>query len=581
MIKAILIKSWFNNLDQLFYLPYLCLMPTSLFQNFKTDISGIALPEKFTFPFYYEPHALAVIASKELQNYLKNQTDFEHNFELKAHQKGLVIGKMFGVLVCQNKKGELGYLWAFSGKLAEQNQLPYFVPTVYDMLDKSSFYKKEEAKINLLNKQIEEAENAPAYRAAQLNFDSILAEAQNDIQKQKLHIKTQKQNRDTSRAQAASTLPEAEYEKFHLELSEQSKQDAILLKKMTKYWNYQKEAAKEIVTAFENKINHLKEQRKNLSAATQQRLFAEYAFLNSSGATKSIGEIFNDNPPAGAGECAAPKLLQYAFQNELKPICMAEFWWGQSPKSEVRKHQQFYPACKGKCEPILLGHMLEGLDMDENPFFENPAQGKDIEIIYEDEVMLAIHKPAEFLSVPGKLVKDSVYERMKQKYPEATGPIIVHRLDMSTSGIMLIAKNEATYVNLQSQFIKRKVKKCYEALLDGILPTDAGFIDLPLRVDLDDRPRQMVCYEYGKPAQTTWQKIGVENGKTRVLFFPITGRTHQLRVHASHPLGLNTPITGDDLYGTKTHRLHLHAKAITFEHPTRKEIITLEVAADF
>lgn len=556
-------------------------MPKSLFQKFKTNISGISLPEKFTFPFYYEPHELSQIATHELQSYLEKQNDFEHNFGLQKDQNGLIIGKMFGVLVCQNQQGELGYLWAFSGKLAEQNQLPYFVPTVYDMLHPSSFYKKEEAKINQLNRQIEQLEESPEYLIAKETLNQVFSEAESDIQRQKQHIKTQKLLRDQHRIEAQNTKTVEEFEAYNMQLSEQSKHEAILLKKMTKYWNYKKAEAQQNLDSIEAQINQLKEKRREMSGALQQRLFAEYSFLNQSGKRKSIGQIFNDNPPAGAGECAAPKLLHYAFEHQLKPIAMAEFWWGQSPRSEVRKHKQFYPACKGKCEPILLGHMLDDIIMDENPFLENPAEGKTLEIIYEDDVMLAINKPAEFLSVPGKLVTDSVYERIKQMYPEATGPLVVHRLDMSTSGIMLIAKNEETYVQLQSQFIKRKVKKCYEALLDGVIQQNDGFIDLPLRVDLDDRPRQMVCYEYGKPAQTEWEKIAVENNKTRVHFYPITGRTHQLRVHASHPLGLNTSITGDDLYGTKSNRLHLHAKSITFEHPVNKESITLILEADF
>ncbi|MFK7049710.1 RluA family pseudouridine synthase [Flavobacterium columnare] len=551
------------------------------FQSFKRDISSIILPKKFTFPFYYDPHELSIIASQELQTYLENQNDFEHNFGLKEGQEGLVIGKMFGVLVCQNLAGEIGYLWAFSGKLAEQNQLNYFVPTVYDMLDASSFYKEEEAKINELNEQINLAETKFDYLESLSLLKQINEEAEKDIQKQKQYIKEQKSKREDLRNQALLTMTKEEQGLYFIQLSEQSKNEAILLKKMTKYWNFKKEEAKEKKQYFENQILLLKEQRKKLSAQTQQRLFAEYSFLNRFGKTKSIGEIFNNNPPAGAGECAAPKLLHYAFKKQLKPLCMAEFWWGQSPKSEVRKHKQFYPACKGKCEPILLGHMLEGLEIDENPFYNNPAEGKDIKIIYEDDYMLAINKPAEFLSVPGKLVSDSVYERIKKKYPKATGPLVVHRLDMSTSGIMLIAKTEEIYIALQSQFIKRTVKKCYEAILDGLLNSDSGFIDLPLRVDLEDRPRQMVCYEHGKPAQTSWEKISVQNNKTRVNFYPITGRTHQLRVHASHPSGLNTAIVGDDLYGKKADRLYLHAKSITFVHPITLNSLTIETEADF
>jgi tRNA pseudouridine32 synthase/23S rRNA pseudouridine746 synthase len=562
-------------------LHYLCRMLKTHFQPFQSDVSGIALPEKFTFPFYYEPHELSVIASRELQHYLTTQTDWEHNFGLIEDQDGLVIGKMFGVLVCQNVKGELGYLWAFSGKLAEVNHLDYFVPTVFDMLDPNGFFKKEEGIINVINAKIEKMESELDYLNAIKQLQNTKDAAESDIQRHKNNIKAQKTIRNQQRIEAELQLSSEAYEKLVQKLKEQSQQEGILLKKMTAYWNYKINDAQKEFQKFENVINQLKEERKTKSATLQQRLFAEYSFLNQFGRRKSLGDIFDNNPPAGAGECAAPKLLHYAFEHNLKPVCMAEFWWGESPKSEVRKHGQFYAACKSKCEPILLGHMLEGIVMDDNPFLENPAEGKELEIVYEDDVMVVINKPAEFLSVPGKTISDSVYQRMKTKFPDANGPLIVHRLDMSTSGIMLIAKSQEVYVKLQSQFIKRTVKKCYEALLDGVLVNESGLIDLPLRVDLDDRPRQLVCYEYGKPAQTQWEIISVENDKTRVRFYPITGRTHQLRVHASHPLGLNTPIVGDDLYGTKANRLHLHAKAITFTHPVSGEKMTIEVKAEF
>ncbi|SEP55569.1 RluA family pseudouridine synthase [Flavobacterium urocaniciphilum] len=553
----------------------------ALFQSFQTDISGISLPEKFTFPFYYQPHELSKIAASELQMYLDTQTDFEHNFGLNDTQTGLVIGKMFGVLVCQNNKGELGYLWAFSGKLANENHHNYFVPTVFDMLTENSFFLQEEKLLNEYNRKIESLEKDGQYLNALENLKNSKIQAESELQQQKTRIKEQKILRDEKRNSLAPTLSEEELQHLNFELSEDSKQESILLKKMTKYWKLTLQSLEEKVLVFTSEINQLKEERKAKSSQLQQKLFAEYSFLNQFKEKKSIGEIFNDNPPAGAGECAAPKLLHYAFQHELKPICMAEFWWGQSPKSEVRQHKHFYPACKSKCEPILMEHMLLGLEMDENPFKVNPAEGKDIEVVYEDDVMLAINKPAEFLSVPGKTISDSVYARMAEKYPDATGPLIVHRLDMSTSGIMLIAKNEETYIKLQSQFINRTIKKRYVALLDGLLEKTHGYIDLPLRVDLDDRPRQLVCYEYGKPAQTKWKTIEVKNGKTKVYFYPITGRTHQLRVHASHSLGLHTPIVGDDLYGDKADRLHLHAEYIQFEHPISKEVMEILVEAEF
>jgi tRNA pseudouridine32 synthase/23S rRNA pseudouridine746 synthase len=552
----------------------------SLFQTYKTTIHGIPLPEKFTFPFYYEPHELSLIAARELQEYLETQTDFEHNFGLNPNQEGLVIGKMFGVLVCENQAGELGYLWAFSGKLAEVNHHAYFVPTIFDMLQEDGFFRKEEAVLNGINREIEILENSEELKSRKMELVRTKNEADTDIQLQKDKIKKLKIERDEKRNSFAN-LPSEVIEPLAMALSEESKQESILLKKMVKYWNFQIEKGEKKLDEIRSQIQLLKEERRIKSGALQQKLFAEYSFLNVLGNRKSLGEIFNNNPPAGAGECAAPKLLHYAFKHHLKPIAMAEFWWGQSPKSEIRKHKHFYPACKSKCEPILLSHMLIGLEMESNPFEENPAAGKEIEIVYEDDILLVINKPAEFLSVPGKKISDSVYQRIKEKYPEATGPLVVHRLDMSTSGLMLIAKDEATYVKLQSQFINRTIKKRYVALLDGVIKENEGIIDLPLRVDLEDRPRQLVCYDHGKSAQTKWEVRTIRNQQTLVYFYPITGRTHQLRVHASHELGLKTPIVGDDLYGSKSDRLYLHAEQITFVHPTSKKEMSIQKKVDF
>lgn len=542
------------------------------FIAFQQDISGISLPEKFTFPFYYEPHELSKIAAKALQDYLETQTDFEHNFGLKDTQDGLAIGKMFGVLVVKNTEGQLGYLWAFSGKLAERNHHPFFVPTVFDMLEENSFFKQEEVNLNNYNKKIELLENDESYLKAIKVLSDTKIQAEKEIQQQKEKIKLGKKNR----AKIRKNNPEADTE----QLNKESQEEGILLKKMTLYWNHHITAAEENVAEFTSTINQLKEERSQKSAQLQQQLFEQYAFLNQHQELKSLGAIFSGNPPAGAGECAAPKLLHYAFQNDLKPIAMAEFWWGQSPKSEVRKHQQFYPACTGKCEPILK-HMLKDIPLEDNPFKTNPAEGKTLKIVYEDDYLAVVNKPAEFLSVPGKDITDSVWSRVKSLYPNASGPLIVHRLDMSTSGLLLIAKSAIVYKNLQAQFIQRKVKKRYVALLDGIVNKSKGVIDLPLRVDLDNRPNQMVCFDYGKSAKTEWEVLEQRENQTLVHFYPITGRTHQLRVHAAHQLGLNTPIVGDDLYGTKANRLHLHAESITFNHPVSKESLTMTVAADF
>ncbi|MGL4448060.1 MAG: RluA family pseudouridine synthase, partial [Shewanella sp.] len=278
-------------------------------------------------------------------------------------------------------------------------------------------------------------------------------------------------------------------------------------------------------------------------------------------------------PPAGAGECAAPKLLQYAFKHRLKPLAMAEFWWGAPPKSAIRQHKQFYPACLRKCQPILK-HMLEGLAVDDNPLRINPAAEKPLEIVYQDDALAIVNKPAELLSVPGKEITDSVYLRMQQTFPEATGPLIVHRLDMSTSGIMVIALTKASHKQLQKQFIQRRITKRYVALLEGspkalLQGQREGNISLPLRGDLDDRPRQLVCPQWGKAAHTHWElkEIDAHTGNTRVYLYPHTGRTHQLRVHCAHHEGLDAPIVGDDLYGKRAERLHLHADLLAFTHP--------------
>ena len=550
------------------------------FLRFQQDISKIELPQKFTFPFYFEPHELTKIAANELQQYLENQSDWSHNFGLNSDQEGLVIGKMFGVLVVQNEENELGYLAAFSGKLADKNHHSFFVPPVFDMLDENGFYKKGEAILNQYNREIAQLEQETAYLNCVEKLNTIKQNSEQAIQEQKLINKDSKINRGAQREAAQLTMSPTEYESFLQKLGNESLKEGILLKQMTQHFQHLLLAAELELKKYTDKINGLKEIRKQKSALLQQQLFEQYAFLNQYGQKKSIGAIFDGNPPAGAGECAGPKMLQYVLMHQLKPIAFAEFWWGQSPKSEIRKHRQFYPACKGKCEPIL-NFMLEGIPMDDNPFKINPAVGKDIDLIYEDEHLAVVNKPAEFLSVPGKEINDSVFARVKKWYPNATGPLIVHRLDMSTSGLLLIAKTTEIYVALQAQFIKRTIKKRYVALLDGNIEGNEGVIDLPLRLDIDNRPHQVVCYEHGKAAQTIWKVVARKNNQTIVHFFPITGRTHQLRVHAAHPLGLNTPIVGDDLYGTKANRLCLHAAEITFFHPIKKENVTIELVYDF
>lgn len=563
-------------------MPVQSIIQSNHFIPFQTCIEEYALPERFTFPFCYEPHPLSILAANELQAYIQTQNDWQHNFGLEGDKNG--IGKMFGVLVVQNADNELGYLAAFSGKLAGGNHHERFVPPVFDILEDQGFFKLEEQNINTINRAIEKLENAEAFIELKAQLHKAEQQAKEETEQLKQQLKEAKTARDIRRQEAQTSLSPTNFDDLQVVLNNESVYLYFQLKDLAKIWKWRLSEIQQQLDVYQAEINALKAERKNKSSLLQRQLFDNYTFLNQYGETKSLCDIFplSDNmvPPAGAGECAAPKLLQYAFLHQLKPIAMAEFWWGQSPNSEIRKHAHFYSACISKCEPILT-HMLEGIKMDINPMSINTALGQSFETIYEDDYLLVINKPFDFLSVPGKKVGDSIYSRIKEKYPESTGPLIVHRLDMSTSGLMLIAKTKEVHQHLQSQFIKRKIKKRYTALLDGIVLQDEGLIDLPLRVDLDDRPRQLVCYDYGKPAQTLWKVVERLTNQTKIHFFPITGRTHQLRVHASHPLGLNMPIIGDDLYGKRANRLYLHAESLEFMHPHSFEVMTVEAPCAF
>lgn len=548
------------------------------------EVDGIVLPKQFTFPFYYTPHSLCITAAKAVQNYLETQTNFTHNFGLDSKQTGLQIGKMFGVMVVKNTAGELGYLTAFSGKLAESNFIKGFVPTVYDTLRPDGFYKKGEARLNSLNKLItdlEQANELDDLRAKVMHYEASYKE---ELKAFKAELKSKKKARKARREAAFGVLSTLDYEALLEDLKQQSIYYHFRLKDLKTDWELKLKAANKALDALVAPIEALKLERATLSSALQNRLHEQYRFLNAKGETKDLLAIFKPTvtptPPAGSGECAAPKLFQYAYEHDLKPIAMAEFWWGASPKSEVRQHKQFYPSCRSKCEPIL-GHMMQGLDVEDNPIQQQVVKDVHLDIVYEDDYLLVVNKPHEVLSVPGKYITASVLTKMRRYLPKAKGPLLVHRLDMSTSGLLLVAKNEKTHKNLQKQFMARTVKKRYVALLDGVLETASGEVELPLRVDLDNRPQQLVCYEHGKLAKTLFETIGIENGKTRVYFYPVTGRTHQLRVHAAHASGLNAPIVGDDLYGTKAERLHLHAESLQFTHPVTLEPLHITCKTPF
>ena len=431
--------------------------------------TDIRKPERFTYPFCYEPHPLCLLAAKEVQQELQRMT--------------LTEGKMFGVLVVASPGGgrlegaSLGFLAAYSGLLEGRNDWPYFVPPVFDAQQPDGHFKQEEQRIK----------------------------------------------------------------------------DAL--------------------------------DHKQLSQELQLWLFQQYRFLNARGEVKDLVYVWQDYhcsarirskyplPPGGTGDCCAPKLLQYAYQQGLKPVCMAEFWWGPSPKTEVRQHGQFYPACRGKCKPVLTW-MLQGLDVDPNPEEQTGRPQLDIEIVYEDDWLIVVNKPSGLLSVPGRVGPYSVATILHQRYPDS---LLAHRLDMGTSGLMVAAKNRTVYASLQQQFTGHTISKSYVALLDGVPDKERGTITLPLLCDPINRPRQVVDYESGKEAVTDYEVIG----DCRVRLCPHTGRTHQLRMHCAHPDGLGCPIRGDELYGHPAERLYLHAERLELTHPATGERMVFELPAPF
>ena len=541
-----------------------------MLHRFTTSISDIPLPDRFTYPFCYTPHPLCVMAAEEVQNYLSKQSDW---------QEELSQGKMFGVLIVQTEDGSIGYLTAFSGILAGKNIHPYFVPPVYDLLQPQGFFKIEEENISAINRRIRRLEEDKKYIDLRSNLTQTTQSAQDALSIAKTQLKEAKDKRELLRKtgqlnakEEAELIRESQFQKAEYKRLERSWKDKIA--------SLQVEAGN-----WEKQIQELKTERKVRSAALQQQLFEQFRMLNYRGEVITLCDIFEQTvhktPPAGAGECAAPKLLQQAYLHHWKPIAMAEFWWGNSPKNEVRHHGYYYPACKGKCEPILR-HMLQGLEVEANPMQQEAERGNEkLNIVYEDQWLLIINKPAGMLSVPGKERQTSIYDLARKAYPEAEGPMIVHRLDMATSGLLIIAKDKKTHQHLQAQFKNRSIRKKYIALLDGIVPEDEGTIELPLCPNPLDRPRQMVDTQYGKPAITYYQVLERTDKYTRIAFYPHTGRTHQLRVHAAHPSGLHCPIIGDELYGKKDKRLYLHAESIEFTHPVNGQSMCITEKADF
>ena len=572
--------------------------------------TGIDIPERMNNPLDYEPHPLCIAACKELQAYLAERKDWREEIDK---------GKMFGVLIVEKNDKEIGYLAAYSGQIGGRSDLKGFVPAVFDYLQPDGYFKTHEAKITELNQRIAHLINNPEIKETERILNKLHKVQEHKLNLHKMQITEAKAKRD-ARRQEASLHPDTkgltpEEEQAMIKESQFLKAELRRFKKLIS----QKTPLEEMYDNYQKGLQEIKQLRKSDSDELQKWLFSQFKMLNDKGESKDLLEIFKEFnqmvPPAGSGECCEPKLLQYAFEHGLKPLQMAMFWWGESPKEEIRHHLHFYPACNGKCKPIL--HWMLPADVFEQASADAYIYNK-VEILYEDQELAVIHKPEGMLSVPGKDAQQpSIYSWARKQFPEATGPLIVHRLDMATSGLMVIAKTEFAYHRLQEQFTSHQVQKRYVAIvcckdkdMAQRIKDAAKMISLPLMPDYLDRPRQVVNHEHGKEAITEYEVLGSEehgseerrvkseefNSITnhevknsnlkvqciRLALYPKTGRTHQLRVHCAHREGLDAPILGDPLYGNvKADRLYLHAEAITFKHPLTGKEIHIERKADF
>ena len=580
------------------------------------------------------PRALAFVAARRVAAYV------EQHPELTA---GEVCGKMYGVLVVEAPDGCLAFLAAHSGLLGGRNDWPFFVPPVFDAQQPDGHFKTKEREISGMNRRIAELMQRPQIFEARQRLEQVRQQTDRVIAREREEVKARKARRDAMRREQ----PQMD-DATKAMLIRESQHDKAQLRRLMKSCEASVAEHQEALDVLEREIEALKRERREGSDALQRWLFDQYVMLNAKGMRRTLIDIFarfnGTLPPAGAGDCCAPKLLQFAYAHNLRPVSLAEFWLGAPPLTEVRRHLQFYPPCRSKCYPILQ-FMLQGLDaplpgaeevyplreeegggttndekgslddkasidtneahadkasLDDNGFLDAQGHiykkcGASLHIIYEDEQMVVVSKPSGMLSVPGKSCRLSVESIVREHYGIAADvPVIVHRLDMDTSGLLLIARTREAHKALQQQFLDHTVSKSYLALLEGVPhegltgehvvwhSSHTGTITLPLRPDLDDRPRQLVDFLHCKPPVTRFRLLKVLDGHQNISLTPVTGRTHQLRMHCAHHLGLNCPILGDPLYGNAiepsaniAQRLYLHAEQITFRHPSSGEIVPI------
>ena len=598
--------------------------------------TSIPSPRQFTYPFCYEVDPLAEAASLELQRYIADA-------DLMSTEKG--CGKMFGVLVVEyeDEEGALqrGFLAAYSGLLGGRNDWPYFVPPVFDAQQPDGHFKRTEREISAINREIAAIEHDPEYLQSVAQHEQTKKRLQAEVDAFKAEVDAAKVRRD-ARRKSGEPLSEEEQ-------AEMIRESQFMKAELRRRRKAMEQAESTLNTQHSTFLKSLQRKRKQMSDELQRWLFSAYRMLNAKGEERDLIDIFREYthamPPAGAGDCCAPKLLQYAYLHHLRPVCMAEFWWGESPASEIRHHLHYYPACRSKCLPILT-HMLKGLDVAPNPLAQKRHTAEP-RVLYADEYIMVVDKPAGMLSVPGKAenvrseFSDSANISVEEYFANLQLPTnsqlpteqftigeadnsklktqnskflkAAHRLDMDTSGLLVLARTEQAYVELQRQFASRETVKRYEAVLSGVPTQNSKLktqnsstqpsgcleaISLPLIADINDRPRQRVDMEHGKPALTLYNIVEVravdantavayttkkvDKGRTLIHLYPKTGRTHQLRVHCAHPLGLACPILGDPLYGTeRADRMYLHAAELTFRHPVTGETMHFLLPSGF
>ncbi len=493
-------------------------------------------------------------------------------------------GKMFGVLIAADAAGRLGYLRAFSGMLAGRWDVEGFVPPMFDRGARSRIEAPGEQLVRSVHQRRIAFANSEELARARAERDAIARAAHDALQALRHVHAARKQQRRARRAFFALTRTPDEVAALLRDLERSSRADKAERRQLAAAMAEETARGARAAMQLERRLAAHDRLSRIVARHFMRAIHDCYAIPRGARPPLPLRRLYHPGePPSGAGDCAAPKLLAFALARGLRPVALAEFWVGAPPLGGGRTSGAFYPACRDKCGPLLPA-LLEGLDVaPPRRFAPPPAPPSALHIVHADRHLVVVDKPAGLLSVPGREAGGpaSLLDLLRDAFPQASGPLLVHRLDLDTSGLLVAALDLPTFIDLQKQFLSRSVDKRYIAWLDGLVEPESGCIDLALRVDLDDRPRQIHDPLHGKPARTLWRRLDVQAQRTRVELVPLTGRTHQLRVHAAHPLGLHAPIVGDRLYGRGGDRLLLHAASLTLRHPASGDEVTFTSRAPF